>query len=172
MCLQCVSESITIIDQILPGFSLCLATKPDPRFPKWGLVECNDPTFMFEVDPISDPWENLTDEEIDSENYDVKKEEEFSKRYEEFKKSFNKVYPTTGYDLVKACIESGYNREKDGWNVIIWLFNYIGNYLERMYKEYVLEEDTKLTPEAIKIKNLLKIHYNYYHETVLHYTTR
>src|SRR5688500_11424743 len=60
MCMQCVAKSVSY-GNVLPGFNLQKATRTSYegtseegqwKKDQWALVECNDPSFYFSVEPI------------------------------------------------------------------------------------------------------------------------
>jgi hypothetical protein len=67
MCEQCCAKADEYgQDAFIPGFYLCRATQ-DGHMMKagdWGIVECNDPAFIFHTTPVKDPWAGFTDEQI------------------------------------------------------------------------------------------------------------
>jgi hypothetical protein len=55
---------------------------------------------------------------------------------DDFHKAFESCSPMTGYKLVSAAMECGYDAKKHG-GFVFWLFDYIGEYL----KTAVSDED-------------------------------
>ena len=62
MCLQCLTKCVSY-GQVFPGYALARATKTDyPDHPdssswqkdQYALIECNDPTFIFNSNPLKD----------------------------------------------------------------------------------------------------------------------
>ena len=73
-----------------------------------GLTYGNDPSFIFEVDPIPGEWET-TDEKLAIEGLAT---------WAHYEQMLNYCDPVTGYNLVNACIEAGYKIEDNdfaGW---------------------------------------------------------
>ena len=115
MCVSCNAEAIGY-GEIFPGWYLVRATKNDvennPEFPKdwWGLVEANSPSFVFETTPEVEPISGDISSWCDK----------AAKFQEELLLS-----PETGYRLVSAAIQAGWNRKKDH-NFAEWLFDRLG----------------------------------------------
>jgi len=106
MCLQCVVESKYVADEFILGFVLRVATnaRGGKDWPKghYGMVECNDPTFVFP--PIPDPRE--------------KGGKTFAAMHGKLSQRF-KFEPGEGYRIVKSAIRAGY-RTRDG-SLLWWL---------------------------------------------------
>lgn len=124
MCDQCVGACITF-GEIVPGWFLIQARRDAFSIKKdqYGLVECNDPDFVWNVKPLEDPLKNLTDDQIDEldEKDPIWKE---WKKFVQVEQSIGKILKSnieTGYSLYKACLEGGYNPDKHGHNVSCWL---------------------------------------------------
>lgn len=123
MCLQCTTDAIFYGD-VVPGFGLYKAVKPHPDFPNWGLIEGNDPTFVWDVTPEVDPEYGWTDEQVNARTDDAW--DVWFDKATEFEKSIMNCGPRSGYDLWKAALEEGYDPEKDGYRISLWLFHKMG----------------------------------------------
>ena len=124
MCLQCDTKAVIVQQDILPGFSLYQAQVDAADWPKgwYGLVECNDPTFVFAGPLLSDPTFGMSDEALNA-------LKDFPAGYDEFCAAADAVgeklvgCPMAGYSLVRACMEVGYRRT-DG-HVHYWLLHHL-----------------------------------------------
>lgn len=108
MCLQCTSACI-YLGKPLEGFILARSRRTDHggEWPVgfWGLIQSNDPTFI---------WEATPDKETEAPH--------------EFVTAF--FCPVdTGYEIYKAAMKAGYNPETDGF-FAYWLWDYLSDYLE------------------------------------------
>ena len=112
MCMQCCAESYSIDDDFLPGWSLQRARKDSGATTGFGkewktrqlaLVRCNDPDFIFTVEPIKDPYFYDDDPEgvFDGEMLDVSLDICEDLRGD----------PEPCYHLYRAALEAGYNEE-------------------------------------------------------------
>jgi len=131
MCMQCMTESKLVIQNVIPGYVLTVATK-DVGIWKAGmhaLVWENDPTLVFPA-LMEDPLLYFTDDYINGlafdspewiryENYaEVVRECEF----------YNHVSLNESWGLVDACIQAGYDPDEDG-DVMGWVVDYIARKL-------------------------------------------
>ena len=127
MCEQC-SAKTCFYEIGLRGWSLVRATQDglEMKTGDWGLVECNDPTYIWSVTPEI----NRVDFNSDGEEIDITEETwKFGSVYTEKVREFEDgLYgsPRAGYELVKACIEAGYDAERDGC-FAHWFFNYLAH---------------------------------------------
>ena len=143
MCLQCCVEAEYIHPKkrrILPGFSLMIATKEyakegTPREEQewplgaYGLVECNDPTFVLDCPIVRDPHEGMSDDEL--EGLDSNQFMQDEKPYwEAINKMEIGLYADVlaGYRLIKAARKVGYKQDIDG-RFACWLMKRIADYL-------------------------------------------
>lgn len=115
MCEQCLADMQLIASDVLPGFALYRATKDGGRLKSgdFGLVECNDPSFIFSVVPEREP-----DEESKAWIEWAEKANAFDDQLLDCTPNFKSVYR-----LVRGCYESGY-KDEDG-HLGMWLFNYL-----------------------------------------------
>lgn len=118
MCEQCIVKADSYLTPI-PGWSLIRATVDGSlmKAGDWGLVQANDPTYVWGVAPWPEPPEDANQNILDQWFDDA----------ENFGKCLVGEYPETGYRLIKACIEVGYDIDKQ--SVHFWLFDYLGKYI-------------------------------------------
>lgn len=104
---------------------------------QWGLVESNDPPFVWSVDPKPDPTVGMTEEE-EQVFYDTNAEEAAAlvQREKEFRSALS-CLPLVGWRLVNACIAAGFDTEKYG-SLAPWLLDYLGRYIQA--HEPIIEE--------------------------------
>lgn len=127
MCLQCDTNAVVIMQDVLPGFSLYQAQTDAPEWPKgwFGLVECGDPTVVFPGPLLADPTFGMSDEQLDA-------MPDFPAGYNAFTQGADAigeklVLPAlAGYHLTKACIEQGYSNLDHG-HLHYWLLHYLAN---------------------------------------------
>ena len=131
MCLQCLTDAVTIKQNVLPGFTLMQSQKDAEGWPKgaYGLVETNDPTVVFADPLLKDPTAGMSDEAL---NALLAVE---PKGYEEFFQAAEKMGPSlildavTGHKLVEACIASGYSSKEDG-HLRYWLMHHLALHVD------------------------------------------
>jgi hypothetical protein len=124
MCLQCITKSKVIQKDVLPGFTLRQSTVDHEEWPLgwYGLVEMNDPTFVFPGPLLPDTTEGHSDEELN----DLP---DFPAGYNEFCAAADVLAeklvgdPMSGYRLVDACMQVGY--KMDDGHVHYWLMNFL-----------------------------------------------
>lgn len=128
MCEQCSAKTV-LYGELLTGWYLVRATQDGLYMKKdeWGLVECNDPTFSFMTTPVIDPFDGMSDEEINKVPID-----EFFKKHDPFvevsKKVLEEMERTTGFPLdsfgrlYQSMREAGFDQEHCG-AAIYWLCN-------------------------------------------------
>lgn len=125
MCLQCIANAKVIKQDVLPGFSLMQATAEAEGWKKdsFGLVECNDPTFVFDGPLVLDPTAGMTEDDLDW-------QPEMPDGYEEYEAGAQRLEaalkcdPVTGHRLVQACMQVGYHPKEHGI-LGYWLLNYL-----------------------------------------------
>ena len=132
MCEQCPPLADTqSYGEVLEGWRLIRARKqghllkPDD----WGLVQMNDPDFVWTVTPEVDPQSGLTDEQINA----CSKEEHdqwwaWMEKADEFEIALESD-PMTGYELILAAMKKGYNPDVYG-RFAYWLFDHLGQWLK------------------------------------------
>jgi len=129
--MQCLADAHLVLKRpVLPKLSgdcrggpywLVQAQKGCEGWPKgwYGLVQMNDPDFIWEGEPIPEPLFRKKDE----------------KAWKNWWKMLEKIEcnlgPIVGYQLVASCMQAGYRPEKHGYRVIWWLMNRIGRMLEK-----------------------------------------
>lgn len=132
MCLQCVVDA-EHVDIPIEGWYLARSRRDRPEWPKgwWGLGQLNDPVVVFQVTPISNPTEDLSDDELDAAPDDVVSA---WMRFLEQLHSFEErlvMGPVDGHDLYERCREAGYDPDRDGHHLAHWLFSELGKAIER-----------------------------------------
>lgn len=127
MCLQCETDAVSLKDDILPGFYFVQARKHHEDWPAgwYGLVECNDPAFIWEKKPLPEPKKE-TDGGVDE--WMKWFDNVVSPTYDSFLESGSDILAY--FRLVKACKKVGYDEEKDGFNIMCWLVNHLSKYAE------------------------------------------
>lgn len=131
MCECCSAEAIDI-GEVVPGWLLVRATRRGLRMHPgdYGLVRSNDPDFIFRMPPEPDPARGLSDEEYD-------RNPQIHKDWMAWHSRFALEYepelitdPMTGYALVKACLEAGYDPDEHGTRIVFWLVDRMARTLE------------------------------------------
>jgi hypothetical protein len=129
MCEQCLVKPL-VWRNVLDGWSLIQATV-DGSYMKagqWGLVEINDPTFVWDFRPIPDPTAGMSEDE-EEEFYET--QTEAVERLIAHEREFRDVLlcsPVTGWSLINACISSGFSPREHGL-VDHWLLNHLGHHI-------------------------------------------
>ena len=129
MCLGCMVHE-DFYGECLPGIYLMRATKtdsdvePEMLAGQWGLTITNGPFVIWDA-LIEDPFNGMTDEEIDASDADM---EPYFNGLADFRDGLY-CYPYHGYKLVTAAIQKGYNEEKNG-EFGSWLYDYLGQYIK------------------------------------------
>lgn len=120
MCLQCVVDAKMIGDKpIFGNYYLMKSQKENEDWGKdyYGLIICNDPLLVWNIKAVKDQTFELSEEEVDdlviSENFNVNLDDLFLENLEAFRDILY-LDPCNGYLLIKAAIESGYDKEKHG----------------------------------------------------------
>ena len=123
MCEQCLTHCITF-GEVLPGFHLMRARRDGNEWKKgqWGLIEINDPTVVWYTTPVHHA--DITD------YFDIP---------EEFLNAF-KCYPVTGFRMVSAAKQVGYEPRRDGF-FEYWLY-------ERLAK-HIAENDFRVDDDPL-----------------------
>jgi len=127
MCLQCLTKARIIKRDILPGYTLMKATvgHKDWGLGWYGLVQRDDPDFVFPLRPLPDPsrGKNLDKDEKAYKSWMLWAKET------DWMETFFKCDPETGYALYKACLRAGYRPKRDGFRLVYWLRDYMGRSL-------------------------------------------
>ena len=137
MCEQCIADTVLIggEKEVLPGWFLVKAQKDghSMKAGNYGLVVCNDPSFIFNIEPAVDPLDGMSDEQIEAlDKNDVLWElsKVWSQKAYDFTNNIELTYYMMSvYELVSAGIKAGYNEEVDGYNFENWLFNHLGKFI-------------------------------------------
>lgn len=138
MCEQCSAACDEYgQDTFIPGFYLSRATR-DGLWMKtgdWGIVESNDPSFIFQTTPIKDPEAGMTDEQIEALPKEAfEKFDEFvtisAKIAEEMADSVNGEFAIDQFGrLYTAMCQAGFNPETDG-RASMWLCHRLACFIE------------------------------------------
>lgn len=155
MCEQCTAQVLLWRKPIVPGFGLVKA-QIDGHFMRagwYGLLECNDPSMLFGVEPEKDPYWGMTDNEIDKAPKELHDQfMDWSEKVEVFEQqlmthidqfaidAFNAdktpwTSPNKGtdlmtvYALIEACKEAGWDKKQHG-SVQRWLLHRIAVHIE------------------------------------------
>lgn len=134
MCEQCLTWPVSF-GSPLPGYTLMRARRNgnDWLQGEWGLVECNDPTYIWKATPTPNPVFGMTDEEEEAFLQSIPEDSKEYKRANAYcaPDDFESAIwnsPLHGYRLVSAAIKRGYD-PKD-YNFARWLFDYLGEWLK------------------------------------------
>lgn len=124
MCEQCSAKVRMFSPCIVPNVRLVQATKDGQEMKSgdYGLVFCNDPSFIFSIQPEIEPEDNDSDPQMTEYFNWQNKAEQFREQLYTSAADLER-----SYDLVASCVEVGYNR-KEGL-VSYWLFNRIATML-------------------------------------------
>lgn len=113
MCQQCLTNSLVIKREVIPGYSLHLATRGTGQWPEgwFGLIRSNDPTFVFPGPLLPNPlFAYPMGQEPDS-MYDTPEFDQHLSALQAFRqaleKSPNFTVPVL-YDLFQAIDAAGY----------------------------------------------------------------
>lgn len=113
-CELCFRKAI-YYGEIFPGHDLI--------FDKHYKIVCDhDELVRFPDRPLPDPYDGMTDGEIDSAPKEVN--EKFLK-LSEYDDQFRKLFrfdPQQGHEILELCKKVGYNPDQDGW-LDFWLIN-------------------------------------------------
>jgi len=140
MCEQCEAKTLNYSkaedDTFLGKYHLVKATKDgySMKAGDWGLVEVNDPDFIFSVTPWPSPWVDCTENELDSlSGEDSKEDIRWTHAADKF---IQEVYDSgcfrTTAELVFLCQKNGYveHTTKPLTETIQhWLFHHLGVYM-------------------------------------------
>lgn len=170
MCEQCLAKTMLWNNQVLPGFYLVMARQDGSYMKKdwYGLVTCNDPEFVFSVEPQKDPLFGFSDDEINNISEELQKaDDEWVDKLEDFALQMTihpRHYETgkdydgspwispyvgidvmTSYKLYQACLQAGWKPQKHGENLYAWLFHHIACHIENnsLFDEIPSREKTR-----------------------------
>lgn len=115
MCEQCLANAVAVAEGILPGFTLMQATAGTEHWPAgwYGLVQINGPDVVFPGPLVADPGDGDFDEATDT----------FLAAGAALGRRLN-LPAILGYQLVQACVTSGYRPDTDG-HLEYWLMNHL-----------------------------------------------
>lgn len=137
MCEQCSTDAVSY-GEPLPGWYLMRAQRDGMTWKaqEWGLVECNDPTFVWSATPTPDPVWGMTDEEEEAwfnsrleGDPELKRASLVGLSELDFFTAFRSCRPNTGYRLIVAAMARGYDPETSG-DFCHWFFAYLGEWLK------------------------------------------
>ena len=138
MCEQCEVNPLYFGDP-LPGWLLIRARREsEMKVGQWGLVQCNDPTFVWTTTPAASPIFGMSDSEIEAYEKVNGFCDEWAAVGDDFIDSLVHCGPMDGYRIVDACMQVGYDSLVHG-DVIVWLFSYLGKWITE--NEPTTEED-------------------------------
>ena len=134
MCEQCVAKTVMYVghnsQEVLPGYFLVKATENGNYMNRgdWGLVRCNDPDYIWSINPVRDPADGLTDEQIDTLTDGVF--EGYDRAVKNLEESLNKGCFDKAVWLGTSMKQAGYRPKKHGYRGACWLCNYLAKFLE------------------------------------------
>ncbi len=134
MCEQCVTNAETVLDEAIPGYTLMRARVGSPAWPEgwYGLVQQNDPDFVFPGPLLKDPFAGLSDDEINaSDETLVEASGVFSAAAQGLQDSLSSLPALSGYELITACIQVGYDIKRDGTQTGYWLMHHLSDSVEK-----------------------------------------
>lgn len=111
------------------GWALVRATQDGSYMMKgdWGLVRVNDPDVIFTTDPMVDPSQNMSDEEVNAlSNEEYHKVDSFYVKLSEFREELE-MSPGVGHHLVEKAKQNGYDGST---NFEYWLFTKLGELIQ------------------------------------------
>jgi hypothetical protein len=141
-----MTEAIIWKKRVLPGYTLMRAQVDFDVMKKgmYGLVRCDDPDVIWDVEPVIDPLADISDKDVDAldrlsdlwsahELYNERAlefAEWFRLDYERIGSKYKNwgMHPDVAYDIIDACKQVGYDREKHGY-VEFWLLNHIARFI-------------------------------------------
>ncbi|WP_157657656.1 hypothetical protein [Burkholderia ubonensis] len=130
MCLQCLTDAITIKENVLPGFTLMLSQKDAEGWPKgaYGLVELNDPTVVFAGPLLKDPTAGMSDNELNALRAEPEDNDEFFRAADELGTHLI-LDAVIGHRLVQACVACGFSTQDSG-HLRYWLMHHLATQVE------------------------------------------
>jgi hypothetical protein len=97
------------------------------------IVKGHEEIIRFPGKPFKDPYDGMTDKEVDaSDKKKNKKYKAFTKYLEyddEFRKDF-RFHPSQGHEIVELCKKAGYKHKKDEW-LDFWLVDRAAKMIEK-----------------------------------------
>lgn len=114
MCEQCVAGCIGY-GEVVPGIYFVKATK-DGHYMKagdYGLVICNDPFVVFDIEPVIDPCFEMSDDQLE-EFSDYSSADRFQSAAQKMREELA-VGIWEGYRVMLGAIKAGYDQDKHGY---------------------------------------------------------
>ncbi len=133
MCEQCLAKATAIREDVLPGYTLMQAQGGSLAWPVdwYGLVQQNDPVIVFPGPLMIDPSAGLSDEAIEA---FLPERNALTDRFREgsegLRTALKAVPVLVGYELVSACLQSGYDVERDGTELGYWLMHHLAEMIQ------------------------------------------
>lgn len=122
MCEQCLVNPLNF-GEPMPGWFLIRARREnDMKVGQWGLVEANDPTFVWTTTPKLQPNFQMTIDEEEAFSIETGWHIDYD-IFGDFHDAFD-CSPNIGYKLVKSCMAVGYIPDVH-YDVREWLFSYL-----------------------------------------------
>lgn len=134
MCEQCVTNAETVLAEALPGYALMRARVGSSAWPEgwYGLVVRNDPEFVFQGPLLKDPLAGFSDEEINACSAELEEASTvFSAAAQGLQDSMSSLPALTGYELISACVQVGYDIKRDGTETAYWLMHHLSTAVEK-----------------------------------------
>lgn len=95
---------------------------------QWGLVESDDPSFIWTPTPAIDPTAGKTDAELDADHSLWEGFDKFTEVAAQFEEELV-ARPSIGWKLYEAALKAGYDRAKHG-RFAYWLFDFLAHWLK------------------------------------------
>jgi hypothetical protein len=128
MCEQCSAE-VDDYGHPLDGWMLCQATRDaDMKKGQWGLVECNDPTYVWTQKPMIDPLMGAITDDDWAKVTDIQMAE--SEIFEDAVALFSEELVAdieSAHHLFESGLKAGYKKEHGRFES--WLFNHLAQWL-------------------------------------------
>jgi len=167
MCLACVTRAVVLVENIIPGYFLEIATQDAAVGPEeWpkgylGLVHMNGPDYVWKYEPLVDPTYDMSDDEVEA----LAKDDPKNKECEAFcdylnREVFDSFYhtPFHGHRFYEACMAAGYDPKTHGSNILYWFIQMVNTRLAQldMREEHLAEVAKREYAEmeqALKLNN-------------------
>jgi hypothetical protein len=113
---------------------------------QWGLVQCNDPTFVWDATPQLDLVgrkekellaQGMTEEQIGKWSESAEAKGLYEKSLDEYGPMVDAFaealicHPCIGYELVLACKQAGFNGKYNAMQLAYWLFDYLAEWISQ-----------------------------------------
>lgn len=136
MCEQCNVNPL-YFGEPLPGWYLIRARRDGIVMKKgqWGLLQCNNPDFIWDTTPTQDPLFGITDEDEEERRFNTLTDEEKEAAIKGPPQDLLNALKSdvmTGYELVKACMEMGYEQKVHG---------YVASFLNHILAVHIAKTD-------------------------------